>query len=85
MLTDKDIIKILKCSRSSVAAKMLKLGIKKHVQPFAHGKKNIYYVTEDRLRELIAQQKSPEEIAKQQMAALGSLEAVFVRRQHIGQ
>ncbi|MBL8500669.1 MAG: hypothetical protein JNL77_08840 [Nitrosomonas sp.] len=60
MLTTKQITEILGCNKSAVPGRMLKLGIKKHTHSFAHGKKNSYAVTEEQLRELIAQQKTPE-------------------------
>lgn len=81
MLTTKQAIKILNCSISSVAPKMANLGIYPIRESFSNGKRNFYPVTEERLRELIAErQKDPIKIALQQTRALGALESAMNQR-----
>lgn len=85
MMTMKEITAILKCSRVTAESALRQAGIQKKVISFAHGRKNLFDVTAAQLPEIMASyNKDPSQIAMQQSAALGALEAAFGCRQPAG-
>lgn len=86
MMTIHEIMKILKCSRSTAQTVLKQANIRKTVVSFAHGRKHFYDVTPEQLPEIMADYKrDPEKTALQQSAALRALEmALGLRSQCIG-
>lgn len=75
MLTTKQITEIMNCGEGMARRKMRSAGVKCRMKAFGHGRKAYWYITEEQLRAIMAEEKL--DTGMQQAAALSALEAVF--------